>query len=286
MAGFRPGPQAAPDAERLRRLLRKLDSWEILLESPNPAASMQDRDWQKRRKRLQDMRRRLELVRLRLEAPAVLEQGQNFQLPPLELCSTDEHMLCDQYLEAQLKISQHLCDQLNRVIRWVDESSLAGKSSWRMKLQLTKIRRYLSDLDQERQSLEPHRLRQVQNWEKLADKMLFYRDQNSDAGDTRLAFEKIVRLTDSVAHLQEKVHSSQNKIQRMETWLKQASRRLIQQKSPSPPLAEDLRLAAQKIDGLGLEDLHRSKSRLALARKYLEKYLSSIPDLPTVEDEA
>ena len=286
MAGFRPGPQAAPDAERLRRLLRKLDSWEILLESPNPAASMQDRDWQKRRKRLQDMRRRLELVRLRLEAPAVLEQGQNFQLPPLELCSTDEHMLCDQYLEAQLKISQHLCDQLNRVIRWVDKSSLAGKSSWRMKLQLTKIRRYLSDLDQERQSLEPHRLRQVQNWEKLADKMLFYRDQNSDAGDTRLAFEKIVRLTDSVAHLQEKVHSSQNKIQRMETWLKQASRRLIQQKSPSPPLAEDLRLAAQKIDGLGLEDLHRSKSRLALARKYLEKYLSSIPDLPTVEDEA
>ncbi len=286
MAGFRPGPQAAPDSERLRRLLRKLDSWEILLESPSPATSMQDRDWQKRRKRMQDMRRRLELVRLRLEAPAILEQGQNFQLPPLELCSTDEHTLCDQYLEAQHKISQHLCDQLNRVTRWVDDASLAGKGSWRMKLQLTKIRRYLSDLDQERQRLEPHRLRQVQNWEKLADRMLFYRDQNHDTGETRLAFEKIVRLTDSVAHLQEKVHSSQSKIQRMETWLKQASRRLVQQKSPAPPLAEDLRLAAQKIDGLGLEDLHRSKSRLALARKYLEKYLSSIPDLPTVEDEA
>lgn len=281
MAGFRPHTSAASDAERLRRLFQKLDSWEVLLESPGA----QDRDWQRRRKRLHDLRQRLELLRLRMEAPTVLEQGQTFQLPPLDICTSDEHTLCDQYLEAQLKISQHLCEQLVKVNRWVDEASAAGKNSWRMKLRLTKIRRYLSDLDQERQTLEPHRVRQLQNWEKLADKMLLYRDQQQhDIGDTRLAFEKIVRLTDSVAALQQKVHNSQNKIQRMEAWLKQAARRLMQSKIPAPPLAEDLRMTAQKIDGLGLEDLHRSKSRLSLARKYLEKYLSRTPDLPSVED--
>ncbi len=280
MAGFRPHTSAASDAERLRRLFQKLDSWEVLLESKGA----QDRDWQKRRKRLHDLRQRLELLRLRTEAPTVLEQGQTYQLPPLDICTSDEHILCDQYLEAQLKISQHLNEQLTKVKRWVEEASAAGKNSWRMKLRLTKIRRYLGDLDQERQTLEPHRIRQLQNWEKFADKMLLYRDQYQEMGDTRLAFEKIVRLTDSVEALQQKVHASQNKIQRMEAWLKQATRRLLQTKSPLPPLAEDLRMAAQKIDGLGLEDLHRSKSRLALARKYLEKYLSRTPDLPSVED--
>ncbi|MDQ3235000.1 MAG: hypothetical protein M3Q07_24595, partial [Pseudobdellovibrionaceae bacterium] len=276
----RPHTSAASDAERLRRLFQKLDSWEVLLESKGA----QDRDWQKRRKRLHDLRQRLELLRLRTEAPTVLEQGQTYQLPPLDICTSDEHILCDQYLEAQLKISQHLNEQLTKVKRWVEEASAAGKNSWRMKLRLTKIRRYLGDLDQERQTLEPHRIRQLQNWEKFADKMLLYRDQYQEMGDTRLAFEKIVRLTDSVEALQQKVHASQNKIQRMEAWLKQATRRLLQTKSPLPPLAEDLRMAAQKIDGLGLEDLHRSKSRLALARKYLEKYLSRTPDLPSVED--
>ncbi len=285
MAGFRPHPQAAPDVERMRRLSRKLDSWEILMESPNSSGPIQDKDWQKRRKKLQELRQRLEMVRLRMEAPAILEQGQTFQLPPLELCTSDEHMLCDQYLEAQLKISQHLCEQLSKVNHWVDEASLAGKNSWRMKLRLTKIRRYLSDLDQERQSLEPHRIRQLQNWEKMADKMLIYRDRQSETGDTRLAFEKIVRLTDSVGSLQQNVHNLQTKVQKMDAWLKQATRRLTQQKSSPPPLAEDLRLAAQKIDGLGLEDLHRSKSRLALARKYLEKYLSRIDDLPAIEED-
>jgi hypothetical protein len=224
------------------------------------------------------------LVRLRMEAPTVLEQGKSFQLPPLDLCTGDEHILCDQYLDAQLKISEHLCEQLTKVHRWVEEATAAGKSSWRMKLRLTKIRRYLSDLEQERQALEPHRVRQLQNWEKLVDKMLLYRDQFQEVGDTRLAFEKIVRLTDSVSSLQEKVHTLQNKIQKMDAWLKQAARRLMQSKLPPPPLAEDLRMAAMKIDGLGLEDLHRSKSRLALARKYLEKYLSRQPDLPSVED--
>ncbi|HYX39756.1 MAG TPA: hypothetical protein VE954_42215 [Oligoflexus sp.] len=280
MTGFRPHTSAASDAERLRRLFQKLDSWEVLLESKGA----QDRDWQKRRKRLHNLRQRLELLRLRTEAPTVLEQGQTYQLPPLDICTSDEHILCDQYLEAQLKISQHLNEQLTKVKRWVEEASAAGKNSWRMKLRLTKIRRYLGDLDQERQTLEPHRIRQLQNWEKFADKMLLYRDQYQEMGDTRLAFEKIVRLTDSVEALQQKVHASQNKIQRMEAWLKQATRRLLQTKSPLPPLAEDLRMAAQKIDGLGLEDLHRSKSRLALARKYLEKYLSRTPDLPSVED--
>lgn len=280
MAGFRPHTSAASDAERLRRLFHKLDSWEILLESPGA----QDKDHQRRRKRLHDLRQRLELVRLRLEAPTVLEQGKSYQLPPLDICTSDEHVLCDQYLEAQLKISQHLCEQLTKVNRWVDDASSAGKSSWRMKLRLTKIRRYLSDLEQERQALEPHRVRQLQNWEKLVDKMLLFRDQFQEVGDTRLAFEKIVRLTDNVASLQQKVHALQSKVQRMEAWLKQAARRLIQSKTPPPPLAEDLRMAAAKIDGLGLEDLHRSKSRLALARKYLEKYLSRTPDLPSVED--
>jgi hypothetical protein len=281
MAGFRPHTSAASDAERVRRLFHKLDSWEVLLESPGA----QDKDWQRRRRRLEDLRQRLELVRLRLEAPKILEQGKSFQLPPLDICTSDEHTLCDQYLEAQLKISQHLCEQFTRVNRWVDDATAAGKSSWRMKLRLTKIRRYLSDLDQERQALEPHRLRQLQNWEKLVDKMLLYRDQFQDTNDTHLAFEKIVRLTDSVSGLQEKVHTLQNKIQRMDAWLKQAARRLTQSKTPAPPLAEDLRMAAMKIDGLGLEDLHRSKSRLALARKYLEKYLSRTPDLPSVEDD-
>lgn len=280
MAGFRPHTSAASDAERLRRLFHKLDSWEVLLESPGA----QDKDYQRRRKRLHDLRQRLELVRLRLEAPTILEQGKSFQLPPLDICTSDEHTLCDQYLEAQLKISQHLCEQLTKVNRWVDDASAAGKSSWRMKLRLTKIRRYLSDLEQERHALEPHRVRQLQNWEKLVDKMLLFRDQFQEVGDTRLAFEKIVRLTDNVSSLQQKVHALQTKIQRMEAWLKQASRRLIQSKTPPPPLAEDLRMAAVKIDGLGLEDLHRSKSRLALARKYLEKYLSRTPDLPSVED--
>jgi len=281
MSGFRPHTSAASDAERFRRLFQKLDSWEVLLES----RGAQDKDWQKRRKRLHDLRQRLELLRLRMAAPTVLEQGKTFQLPPLDICTSDEHTLCDQYLEAQLKISQHLCQQLTQVNDWVDDASAAGKSSWRMKLRLTKIRRYLSDLDQERQTLEPHRIRQLQNWEKLAEKMLLYRDQHQEMGDTRLAFEKIVRLTDSVAALQQKVHASQTKVQRMEAWLKQAARRLMQSKTPSPPLAEDLRMAAQKIDGLGLEDLHRSKSRLALARKYLEKYLSRTPNLPSVEDD-
>ncbi len=280
MAGFRPHTSAASDAERLRRLFHKLDSWEILLESPGA----QDKDHQRRRKRLHDLRQRLELVRLRLEAPTVLEQGKSLQLPPLDICTSDEHVLCDQYLEAQLKISQHLCEQLTKVHRWVDDASSAGKSSWRMKLRLTKIRRYLSDLEQERQALEPHRVRQLQNWEKLVDKMLLFRDQFQEVGDTRLAFEKIVRLTDNVASLQQKVHALQTKVQRMDAWLKQASRKLIQSKTPPPPLAEDLRMAAVKIDGLGLEDLHRSKSRLSLARKYLEKYLSRTPDLPSVED--
>ncbi|WP_141731202.1 hypothetical protein [Oligoflexus tunisiensis] len=280
MAGFRPHTSAASDAERLRRLFHKLDSWEVLLESPGA----QDKDWQRRRKRLHDLRQRLELVRLRMEAPTILEQGKTFQLPPLDICTGDEHILCDQYLEAQLRISQHLCEQLAKVNRWVGEAAAAGKGSWRMKLRLTKIRRYLSDLDQERQTLEPHRIRQLQNWDNFADRMLLYRDQYQEAGDTRLAFEKIVRLTDSVASLQQKVHVSQTKIQRMEAWLKQAARRLLQSKTPPAPLAEDLRMAAQKIDGLGLEDLHRSKSRLALARKYLEKYLSRTPDLPSVED--
>ena len=251
MAGFRPHTSAASDAERLRRLFHKLDSWEVLLESPGA----QDKDWQRRRKRLHDLRQRLELVRLRLEAPTVLEQGKSFQLPPLDICTSDEHILCDQYLEAQLKISQHLCEQLTKVNRWVGDASVAGKSSWRMKLRLTKIRRYLSDLDQERQALEPHRVRQLQNWDKLVDKMLLYRDQFQEAGDTHLAFEKIVRLTDSVSGLQHKVHTLQTKIQRMDAWLKQAARRLIQSKTPPPPLAEDLRMAALKIDGLGLEDL-------------------------------
>jgi hypothetical protein len=280
MAGFRPHTSAASDAERLRRLFHKLDSWEVLLESPGA----QDQVWQRRRKRLHDLRQRLELVRLRLEAPTVLEQGKAFPLPPLDICTSDEHTLCDQYLEAQLKISQHLCDQLTKVNQWVEEASAAGKSSWRMKLRLTKIRRYLSDLEQERQALEPHRVRQLQNWEKLVDKMLLYRNQYQETGDTQLAFEKIVRLTDSVSGLQHKVHALQTKIQRMDAWLKQAARRLMQSKTPPPPLAEDLRMAAVKIDGLGLEDLHRSKSRLALARKYLEKYLSRTPDLPSVED--
>jgi hypothetical protein len=281
MAGFRPHTSAATDAERVRRLFHKLDSWEVLLESPGA----QDMVWQRRRKRLQDLRQRLELVRLRLEAPKALEHGKSFQLPPLAICTSDEHNLCDQYLDAQLKISQHLREQFTKVNRWVDEASAAGKSSWRMKLRLTKIRRYLGDLEGERQTLEPHRVRQLQNWEKLVDKMLLYRDQFQDAGDTHLAFEKIVRLTDSVTGLQEKVHTLQTKIQKMDAWLKQAARRMLQSKTPSPPLAEDLRMAAVKIDGLGLEDLHRSKSRLALARKYLEKYLSRTPDLPSVEDD-
>jgi hypothetical protein len=280
MAGFRPHTSAASDAERLRRLFHKLDSWEVLLESPGA----QDKDWQSRRKRLHDLRQRLELVRLRLEAPTFLEQGKSFQLPPLDLCTSDEHLLCDQYLDAQLKISEHLCEQLTKVHRWVEDATAAGKSSWRMKLRLTRIRRYLNDLEQERQALEPHRVRQLQNWDRLVEKMLLYRDQFQDVGDTRLAFEKIVRLTDSVAGLQEKVHALQGKIQKMDAWLKQAARRLMQSKLPPPPLAEDLRMAAMKIDGLGLEDLHRSKSRLALARKYLEKYLSRQPDLPSVED--
>jgi hypothetical protein len=281
MSSFRPHTSAATDAERFRRLFQKLDSWEILLESRDA----QDKDWQKRRKRLHDLRQRLELLRVRMEGPMILEQGQTFQLPSLDICTSDEHRLCDQYLEAQLKISQHLSQQLSKVNGWIDDASSAGKSSWRMKLHLTKIRRYLSELDQERQTLEPHRIRQLQNWDKLADKMLLYRDQHQEMADTRLAFEKIVRLTDSVATLQQKVHASQTKIQRMEAWLKQAARRLMQSKMPPPPLAEDLRMAAQKIDGLGLEDLHRSKSRLALARKYLEKCLSRTPELPSVEDD-
>lgn len=279
MAGSKPHTSAASIAERLQRLFQKLESWEALLE---PRGTL-DKDWQRRRQKLDELRQRLSSLRLRMAAPAFLEQSQNLQVPPLNICTTDEHLLYDQYLDAQLGINQQLCEQLSKVTRWVDEAMAASKSSWSMKLRLTKIRHDLSNLDHERQALEPHQIQQQLNWEKLADKFLLYSDQHSGMEDSRIVFEKVVRLTDSVKSLQQQVHASQNKVGRMEHWLKQATSRLTQVRAPTPPLAEDLRLAAQKVDTLGLEDLYRSKSRLAHAREYLENYLSQ-PDRPKPEN--
>lgn len=273
MAELQAAQGALPEVGRLQRLGRKLDSWEILLESESRFSGIPEREVAKRRKRLLELRQRFEILRLQIESPPIQDGTIPAQLPPLDLCSGEERQLCEQYLDAQLKISQHLREQLLRVMQWVDQAATGQKNSWRAKMRLSKIRRYLMDLDQERQSLDPHRAKQTHNWEILADRLLLYRDRNAEVSDARLAFEKIVRLTNNVAKLQSQVHQLQNRTSRMDNWLKQAHRQLKGQKAPLPPLAEDLRLVTQKIDILGLEDLNRSKSRINLARRYLEKYL-------------
>ncbi|MCX6128956.1 MAG: hypothetical protein NTX25_07815, partial [Proteobacteria bacterium] len=108
MAGFIPPSTATSDTERLHRLQRRLDAWEVMLETPGQTSG--NKDWQKRQKRLQELRHRLELLIMRREVPPFLKKQQEIQLPPLEICSEDEHKLCEQYLDAQLKISQHLTD--------------------------------------------------------------------------------------------------------------------------------------------------------------------------------
>ncbi len=273
MAELPIAPGTLPEVGRLQRLSRKLDSWEILLESESRIPGVSERDLLKRRKRLHELRQRFEILRLQLEAPGMQGSSAPAQLPPLDLCSPEERQLCEQYLDAQTKISQHLRDQLARVMQWVDHAATGQKKGWRAKMRLTKIRRYLVDLEQERQRLDPHRAKQSHNWETVADRLLLYRDRSAEVSDARLAFEKIVRLTNNVAQLQTQVHQLQNKTNRMDIWLKQAHKRLKGQKPPLPPLAEDIRLVTHKIDLLGLEDLSRSRSRISLARKYLEKYL-------------
>lgn len=283
MAELQTAQGSLPDAGRLQRLGRKLDSWEILLDTESRFSGIPERELLKRRKRLHELRQRYEILRLQLDHPAHQDGALPTQMPPLDLCSNEERQLCEQYLDAQLKITQHLRDQLIKVMQWVDEASTGQKNGWRAKSRLAKIRRYLVELDQERQRLDPHRARQSHNWEMVADRMLLYRDQNADVSDARLAFEKIVRLTNNVAKLQAQIHHLQNKTSRMENWLKHAHKRLKAQKAPAPPLTEDLRLITQKIDVLGLEDLNRSKSRIGLARKYLEKYLDR--EAPLGDDE-
>ncbi|MCX6129657.1 MAG: hypothetical protein NTX25_11405, partial [Proteobacteria bacterium] len=129
------------------------------------------------------------------------------------------------------------------------------------------------------------RTKQLQNWKKITDRFLLIRGLQNEANDPRLAFSKIVQLTDAVGTLQQSVHTLQGKTQRMNAWLKQANKRLLLHRPIASPLAEDLRRTAQKLDSLGLEDLHRSKSRLALARKYLEKYLSRAQFLASAQED-
>lgn len=273
MAELETAPANLSELGRLQRLGRKLDSWEVLLESHSRSPGLSEKDLQRRRKRLEDLRQRWEVLRLRLESSSLNETEGSVQLPPLDLCSPEERVLCEQYLDAQYKISEQLRLQLEKVLRWVDQAAQGQKPGWRAKVRLAKIRRFLLELDEERQRLDPHRARQSHHWEKLADRLLLYRDPHAEVADTRLAFEKVVRLTNQVASLQNQIHELQHKTQRMEQWLKQAHKRLRSQRAPSPPLAEDLRLITHKIDLLGLEDLNRSKSRIALARRYLEKFL-------------
>ncbi len=274
MAELHTAPANLSELGRLQRLGRKLDSWEVLLENHGRSAGVSDRDLQRRRKRVSDLRQRWELLQMRLQTSEASEGYRSSGgLPPLDLCSHEEQILCEQYLDAQYKINQQLVLQLEKIMRWVDQATQGQKPGWRTKMRLAKIRRYLVELDDERQRLDPHRAKQSYNWEKLADGLLLYRDPHVEVSDTRLAFEKVVRLTSQVAALQNQIHELQSKTQRMEQWLKQAHKRLKGTRPPAPPLAEDLRLIAHKIDLLGLEDLNRSKSRIALARRYLEKYL-------------
>lgn len=285
MAELETAPANLSELGRLQRLGRKLDSWEVLLESHSRSPGVAEKDLQRRRKRLMDLRQRWEVLRLRLETTSLGDTGSSVELPPLDLCSPEERVLCEQYLEAQYKINEQLRLQLEKVLHWVDQATKGQKPGWRAKMRLAKIRRFLVEIEEERQRLDPHRAKQTHNWERLADRLLLYRDPHAEVADTRLAFEKVVRLTNQVASLQDQIHDLQHKTHRMEHWLKQAHKRLRSLRPPTPPLAEDLRLVTHKIDLLGLEDLNRSKSRIALARRYLEKYLSKEAPIEEEDEE-
>jgi chromosome segregation ATPase len=281
MADLKPMSTGAIDLNRLERLGAEFDSWNALLESEGRVSGATAADIQQRKKRLTALQIRYDRLRLSASETPSLDHSLASELPQLGLCTEDERELCEQYLDARLKILSHMRENLAKVMTWVDQAASLQKAGWRVKWRLSRIRRYVNQLELERQRLEPHLMLQNHNWKKIADCLLFYRAPYAEASNRRFAFESIIRLSHRIDQLQKHVQHLQGKTNRMEQWLKQAARRLQSLKPGEPPLADDMRLITQKIDQIGFEDLRRSRSRLAVARRYLEAYLIT----PDAEEE-
>ena len=265
-----------PELRKLEALGQRLASWEVFVDNAGSEGSLNQQELPILHYHLALMRQRFEHARMRWlpldQKISPFDDG--IGLPPLPLCHREELLLVYQYLEARYRLTLLLEERSAEVQQAIDEGLERRQSGWRIKWRVSRLRKDLDELEAEKRSFDLHRNNAAHAWDLMSKCLMAFHDLSYDQVSTRMVFERLIDLCHRVSTLQAELSGLDKKTKAMSAWLDKAEASLSPGSQAHGPLAEDIRIFTMRIDFMGLEDLSRSRARLALARKYVESYLA------------
>ncbi len=206
----------------------------------------------------------------------------NLGLPDLDVCSPEELLLILSHLNERKELIESLIKTSSMTLDWVEYASHSNKNSLRFNFQLSKLKKFLGQIQQEttKISLDEDEVNHVMI--KLGRTLVESKKSMSVLENleavTRI-FSRIERITSRINQLRERFSSEKKVISQMCSWLSSNNpSKNSDTKNNSKPLPANHSLATayeQAFDKSNLDAMDECRQRLTLSRNYLEKYLES-----------